>query len=137
MNYNLNKSNNKTISAGSMLAAGKKMWPYLRTERNNIILAAVAILTNSGLALLSPYLIGQAIDKYVLTKQFDGVLRYGGILLVVYLIAFAANYAQTRIMGGVGQRTLFNLRKAIFEKLQELPQAFFYPKQSRRFDFAN
>ncbi|HPH78506.1 MAG TPA: ABC transporter ATP-binding protein [bacterium] len=125
MNYNLNKSNNKTISAGSMLAAGKKMWPYLRTERNNIILAAVAILTNSGLALLSPYLIGQAIDKYVLTKQFDGVLRYGGILLVVYLIAFAANYAQTRIMGGVGQRTLFNLRKAIFEKLQELPQAFF------------
>ena len=36
-----------------------------------------------------------------------------------------ASYLQTRVMGGVGQRVLFNLRNAVFNKLQELPVAFF------------
>ncbi len=33
-------------------------------------------------------------------------------------------------MGGVGRRILFNLRNAIFNKLQELPVAFFNQNRS-------
>ena len=39
---------------------------------------------------------------------------------------------QTRTMGGVGRRILFNLRNALFNKLQELPVALF--KQNRAGD---
>jgi len=46
-------------------------------------------------------------------------------LLVMYLIALFTSYFQTKLMGGVGQRMLFTLRNAIFNKLQELPVAFF------------
>ncbi len=52
-------------------------------------------------------------------------MRNAGFLLVIYVIAFGTNYLQTRLMGGVGQRTLFKLRNAVFNKLQELPVAFF------------
>jgi ATP-binding cassette subfamily B protein len=41
------------------------------------------------------------------------------------LVAFAANYIQTKTMGRIGQQVLFKLRNAIFNKLQELPVAFF------------
>ncbi|RYD75702.1 MAG: ABC transporter ATP-binding protein, partial [Sphingobacteriales bacterium] len=57
--------------------------------------------------------------------QFHGVLVFGGILLVMYMIAMITGYTQTKLMGGIGQRMLFTLRNAIFNKLQELPVSFF------------
>ena len=94
-------------------------------ERVKIIIAAIAIALNSAMNLLAPVIVGQAVDKYILTGQYSGVLLYSAWLLVMYLIALGASYIQTRVMGGVGQRVLFNLRNAIFTKLQELPVAFF------------
>jgi len=47
------------------------------------------------------------------------------ILLVVYLAGLLANYFQTLTMGKVGRAVLFNLRNALFTKLQQLPLAFF------------
>ena len=40
-------------------------------------------------------------------------------------MAFIVNYLQMRMMGGIGQRMLFSLRNAVFNKLQELPVDFF------------
>ena len=34
-------------------------------------------------------------------------------------------YLQVRIMQNVGQRTLYDLRKEIFERMQRLPMSFF------------
>jgi len=50
---------------------------------------------------------------------------FSGILLAMYITAFFTNYLQMRMMGGVGQRMLFSLRNAVFNKLQELPVDFF------------
>src|SRR5207253_1703131 len=70
-------------------------------------------------------LIGHAVDAYLTTRQLNDVLRIGSILLAMYLVALAASYFQTKLMGSIGQRTLFTLRNALFNKLQELPIAFF------------
>lgn len=85
----------------------------------------MAILINSSLTLVSPVLIGRTIDNYVQKKDYNGILLNAGILLGIYIVAFVTNYVQTRLMGGIGQRTLFKLRNAVFNKLQELPVAFF------------
>ena len=74
---------------------------------------------------MGPFIIGYTIDKYVQTKQFHGVLVNSGILLAMYLVALVSSYLQTKLMGGVGQRMLFTLRNAIFNKLQQLPVDFF------------
>ncbi len=44
---------------------------------------------------------------------------------MIYLLNLAAVYLRTILMGGFGQHLLFTLRNAIFNKLQELPVAFF------------
>ncbi len=49
----------------------------------------------------------------------------GAILFAMYLAALSTSYLQTKLMGSIGQRTLFTLRNALFNKLQELPIAFF------------
>jgi ATP-binding cassette subfamily B protein len=70
-------------------------------------------------------LIGYTIDTYIQAKQFHGVLVFAGILLALYIVAFIVNYIQMRLMGGIGQRMLYSLRNAVFNKLQELPVDFF------------
>ncbi|RQO70655.1 multidrug ABC transporter [Pedobacter sp. KBW06] len=124
MNYNLNQEST-TQKKRSTYQALKKLIALISDERRNLWIASGTILLNSGLLLLGPLLIGHTIDAYVRTKQYSGVLKFSGILLVMYMITFCTGYLQTKLMGGVGQRMLFTLRNAIFNKLQELPVAFF------------
>jgi ATP-binding cassette subfamily B protein len=124
MNYNLNTSTETTESAG-LIAAFKKLLPLLETEKTNLAIAAIAIAVNTTMNLLAPIVVGRAVDKYILTGKYSGVLWLSAALLGMYIVALLASYFQTRVMGGVGQRVLFNLRNAIFTKLQDLPVAFF------------
>ena len=125
MNYNLNQRSGKTAQKVSNLASLRKLINIIGEERRNLIIAFAAIFLNAGLSLLGPYLIGYTIDTYIQTKQYHGVLVFSGILLALYSIAFVVNYAQMRMMGGIGQRMLYSLRNAVFNKLQELPVDFF------------
>ena len=124
MNYNLNDISAAQEKASTFNAL-KKLLQLITEERSSLLLALLAILTNSGLNLLGPFIIGHVIDTYVVHKNYHGVLVWAGILLVMYMVAFVASYLQTRTMGGVGQRMLFKLRNTIFNKLQQLPVAFF------------
>ena len=124
MNYNLNKLSQPQQKT-STYAALKSLLQLIAHERKNLLLALVAILVNSTLNLLGPFLIGHTIDTYVQHKDYHGVLVFSGILLAMYLVALFTSYNQTQLMGGVGQRMLFTLRNAIFNKLQVLPVAFF------------
>jgi len=124
MNYNLNKlaEQEEKKSTFSVL---KSLLQLIEHERGNLLLVLIAILLNSSLNLLGPYLIGHTIDTYVVHKNYHGVLVFSGILLSMYLVALFTSYFQTKLMGGVAQRMLFTLRNAIFNKLQVLPVAFF------------
>jgi len=124
MNYDLNKFSAQQEKT-STLAALKKLLELIRHERKILWFALVAILINSGVNLFGPLMIGRAIDKYVMHGNYHGVLVYAAILLAMYTLGLIASYLQTKLMGGVGQRMLYTLRNAIFNKLQQLPVAFF------------
>jgi len=125
MNYNLNQAQEKTEKKTSNLTSLRKLVALIGEERRNLIIAFGAILLNAVLSLLGPYLIGHTIDTYIQTRQYHGVLVFAGILLLLYLVAYIINYIQMLMMGGIGQRMLFSLRNAVFNKLQELPVDFF------------
>jgi ATP-binding cassette subfamily B protein len=123
MNYNLNQDNTKEKT--STVAALRKLLQLISSEQKTLLLGMLTILINSALLLIGPLLIGYTIDHYVRTKNFDGVLQYASILLGMYLLALVTGYFQSKLMGGVAQRMLYTLRNAIFNKIQELPVAFF------------
>jgi len=125
MNYNLNKIADNPQQKNTTTRALRKLLFFLRNERQRLITSFCIILMTSAISLTIPYIIGNTIDHYVQAKDFDGVLYNGGIVLVLALLMLITNYVQTRLMGGVGQRVLYDLRNAVFVKLQELPIAFF------------
>ena len=126
MNYNLNDLQAKAPKSSTWSSLGKLL-NLIAHERRNMIMALIAILVNSTLNLLGPLIIGRTIDHYIFVphKNYHGVLMNCALLLVMYLFALVASYLQTTLMGGVGQRMLFTLRNAIFNKLQVLPVGFF------------
>ncbi|HVN56963.1 MAG TPA: ABC transporter ATP-binding protein [Bacteroidales bacterium] len=125
MNYNLNQVSERGGKRFTFLVSLKKLITIIGGERKTLSVAFIAIFVSAGLSLLGPYLVGYTIDRYVQTRNYHGLLTYAAILLTVYAVAFVVNYAQMRLMGGIGQRMLFNLRNSVFNKLQDLPLDFF------------
>lgn len=125
MNYTLKKEQDDTLKKGSAKAAVRKMVPLLLEEKKGIVITLVAVILTSGLGLLGPLTVGYVIDRYISVGNYQGVLMFTGILLAIYLCVFVTNYVQMRVMGGVAQRMLWRLRNDLFNKLQELPLAFF------------
>ena len=123
MNYKL-KTNNEE-KQGLFRTAYQSLLPLLANERKNLIIALVAILFSSLTTLYSPIVISDIIDKFIKNKDMQGVLLFSGILLALYIFNLVSTYIQITAMGGVGRRMLFNLRNALFNKLQQLPVAFF------------
>ena len=122
--YSLNDSSNQTEKT-SLFATIRQLFPFLREKKTSLFGALVAVLVNTGLNLATPLLIGYTIDTYIQSKNLHGVILYSGILLGISLLALVVNYLQTIFMGTASQHMLFQLRRAIFAKLQSLPVAFF------------
>ncbi len=97
----------------------------MKEEKRNLIFAFTIMAVNSAIAMLTPYLIGYTIDHYIQTKIYAGLITFSGILLGLYLISALTEYLQTKIMGSIGQRMLYSLRNAVFNKIQSFPVAFF------------
>ena len=123
-NYSLKKTDAASEKT-TLLQAIQKLLPLMKGEGRNASFAFVAILLSSLSSLLAPIIIGRAVDSYIAVKNFGGLMHATELLLAIYLVGLAAQYYQTITMGGVGRRVLYNLRNALFTKLQELPVAFF------------
>lgn len=87
-------------------------------------------MTNSAANLVAPIIIGNTIDGAIRLRDYHGVLVNAGILLAIYLVGSFGSYVQTRTIGGVGRRLLYKIRNNIFQKLQNLPIAFFNQNKS-------
>lgn len=108
----------------------RKLWKLVGDEKRSLLIALFVIIVNSLLNLVAPFLIGDAVDKFVVAREYSGVIRYAVILFGIFIVVLLTGYGQTQLMGKVGQRMLYNLRNAVFTKLQELPFAFFNQNKS-------
>jgi ATP-binding cassette subfamily B protein len=126
MNYRLSvKSDEKDKQQSVLRTAMLRLFPLMAKEGKSVMVALVAIFVTSAATLLSPVIIARTIDTAIVHGDFAGVLRFSALLVVVYLFGLVASYVQIRTMGEVGRNVLFRLRNALFEKLSELPVAFF------------
>ena len=77
------------------------------------------------LTLVGPYLIGKAIDNYIIPRDFNGLFRLLILMAAIYVLMSLFTWLQSRNMINVAQLTIRNMRKDAFDKLQILPVSFF------------
>jgi ATP-binding cassette, subfamily B, bacterial len=129
MNYKL-KQSEENKKGNSIKSSFERLTPFFVDEKRNLIITIITVIVSSATNLIAPIIIGFTIDNYIKTKDYQGILINAGILLWMYIIESLSRYIQTKTMGGVGRRFLFNIRNTIFNKLQELPIEFFNQNKS-------
>ncbi len=104
-----------------------RLWGYFRQERRNLLTVMALVLVGAVMALLTPFLIGRAVDALGGAKlQGMGTLTLMAVLLAgAYLVDGLSQFAQGFLMAGISQRTVRVLRTALFDHLQRLPVSFF------------
>ena len=97
----------------------------LRPYRLQVIGMAIALLVATAAALAPPYLAGRAIDSGIVAGDEDALTVIVVIFIASVALYWAACYAQTYLVGWVGQRALQDLRERIYVHLQRMSIGFF------------
>jgi ATP-binding cassette subfamily B protein len=97
-----------------------RLWFYLRQQGWTLAAVALLVVLGSGLNLLGPYLLGRAIDEFILQKNLPGLARLIGLMLIVYLGGAATTWLQIYLMASASQRTIRDIRNDLFAHFQTL-----------------
>jgi ABC-type multidrug transport system fused ATPase/permease subunit len=105
----------------------KLRWLFglLRPYRGRVAVMGVALLVATAAGLAPPYLASVAIDKGIQTGDVGTLDRVVVFYVLSALLFWGATYAQTYLVGWVGQRALQDLREEIYTHLQTMSIGFF------------
>jgi ATP-binding cassette subfamily B protein/subfamily B ATP-binding cassette protein MsbA len=97
----------------------------LRPYRRALLLILLLVLLGAGAQAAGPWLIGRAIDRYILRRDRTGLALSMLALLATYVIGSLATRGQVYQVGRVGQSVIASLRARLFARLQRLPLSFY------------
>ena len=98
---------------------------YFKDYWGTISLAVLFTVVSTLLNLAAPYLIGVAIDQYIIPGNWDELINIAAVIAGVYLFAAFVDMAVGWIMADVSQKILKNLRGNLFEHMQSFSLGYF------------
>jgi ABC-type multidrug transport system fused ATPase/permease subunit len=102
----------------------------LRPYRGKLALMFAALLFAVAASLAPPPLAKMAIDDAIVPGDLGALTWIVVAFVVSALVYWGASYAQTYLVGWVGQRALQDLRLRIFRHLQAMPVGFYERRQA-------
>jgi ATP-binding cassette, subfamily B, multidrug efflux pump len=102
-----------------------RLWGYLRRQSAILFGVSLLVVVTSFLTLLGPFLLGRAIDRYILPHNLPGLAHIAALMLTLYLLTSLSTWLQSYFMAGVAQRAISQMRNDMFAVLQRLPLRFF------------
>lgn len=101
-----------------------RLWGYIQRQRWVLLGTFILVAMTSLINLLGPYLMGLAIDAYILKHDLPGLAYLLFWMLITYILGAAGTWLQTYLMAGVAQYAVRDMRSELFDRLQNLPVHF-------------
>jgi ATP-binding cassette subfamily B protein len=101
------------------------LWGWVQPHRRLVGLSLVLFVAVSAAQLVQPYLVKVAIDGYMLEGDVSGLDRLALLFLLALAGEFLFRFLEIYVMERTGQAVVYDLRQAIFSRLQRLPARFF------------
>ncbi|WP_035099185.1 ABC transporter ATP-binding protein [Anoxybacteroides tepidamans] len=117
-------------SAKENIETLKRIWAFLSGQKIRLAMVVSMVLLSSCLSLLGPYVVGRAIDAYIVAKQTDGFLLIIAALISIYFALSLSSFLQNYWMVGVAQKTIYSIRSQLFHHFHQLPISFFNERKS-------
>jgi ABC-type multidrug transport system fused ATPase/permease subunit len=103
----------------------RRLAAYLKPYWLPLLGVGVLLIVGTLLQLAAPYLIGRAVDEFIVAEDRQGLAMTMLLLLGTYLGSWATTYGQFYGMVFVGNNMLYELRAHIFDRIQSLSLTFF------------
>ncbi|QUG40362.1 ABC transporter ATP-binding protein [Psychrobacillus sp. INOP01] len=103
----------------------KTIFSYLSPYKMLVIVALLFMLVELSVELVQPLLIAVIIDDGILAGDQQAIVLWGSIMLGISFLAFLAGIINTFIASHVVQSYGFDIRQALFKKVQAFTMATF------------
>lgn len=109
----------------------RRLSRYLRPHLGKLLTVLAAAILSTVFSIVSPKILGEAttiLFKGLMAKtaiDFEAIMQIMLWLAGLYLFSSLFAYLQQYVMAGVAQRTVYDLRKEVSEKLNRLPLKYF------------
>ncbi|MCG6958597.1 ABC transporter ATP-binding protein/permease [bacterium BMS3Abin03] len=103
----------------------KRLLSYVKPYKHYVIFAILLNVLVAALGPVRPYLTKIAIDKYIASSDYNGLMLIGILLFASLLFQAVMQYLLTYFTQYLGQRTLYDLRTQLFNHIQKLALKFF------------
>jgi len=113
------------LRAQDTRAVLKRTTGYLKPFWPQLLIVLILIVVGTLAQLAGPYLIGLAVDKFIIGGDKAGLARTMLLLLGAYAVSWITSSGQFYLMTIVAQQALHQLRGQIFDQLQRLPLSFY------------
>lgn len=126
---NLTEKKKEKKRARNIWQTTRRLSTYFVGQRWKLFLVICMVVLSSFFGLLGPYLVGVAIDDFIVTKEGKGLLKLLALLLVVFIFHSLTTLLQNYWMVGIAQKIVYTLRGQLFKQFHRLPIAFFDKRQ--------
>jgi len=114
----------KVSSAGGGKSLSRVL-AYLASYRRETLGALSSLLLVSIANLIAPQLIRRAVDEGIARKQLSAVIFAVGGLLTIALLRGFFNFSQSYLAERASQGVAFDLRNALFDRIQRLSFSYY------------
>ncbi len=108
----------------------KLILSYFLKYKPLLVLTLLLILFSSILVIIIPKVVEYGINNNITKGDMAGLKTTSLFLFGLAVVLAITVYFRTRVANTLGQKVLFDLRKSVFDKLQELPLAFYSHNQA-------
>ena len=98
---------------------------YMKPYAHWVIFALLLVLGLTAFDLYRPMLVGDAIDTFGASGDYDVIIATAIKYAVVLALSFAFNTAQTWILQKTGQNIILQMRKDLYRHIQSLGSRYF------------
>ena len=119
---NMMKSNEKLNNPKETI---NRLLKYIGSKKLSLALIFVFCVITTLVSILGTKLNGEIVDKYIAVGDINGLYKICIVLIAMYLLATASTFVQNRLMVSIAQKTSAEIRKDLYDKMQNLPLKYF------------
>ena len=103
----------------------KTLMSYLGKYKLQLAIVMILIVINSFAMIAGSYFLKPLVNNYILPGDFAGLAKMLVLLGTIFGLGVIAAYGYARLMVHVAQNTISNIRRDLFNKMQDLPIKYF------------
>lgn len=123
--FQLDSSHGEKKRAANTSQTLQRLWQYVSLKKVTLSIVGIIVMTSSILSLLGPYIVGMAIDDFIVLKEASGFSTVLFQLVLVYTSYALFIFLQNFLMVDIAQSTVHHMRADLFKQFHALPISYF------------